>query len=125
MLTRRKAIAMLPVTDVARARRFYEEQLGLRPKTTLPSGEILYETGGSTLEIYPRAEPLRADHTPVSFEVEDIEAEVGELRRHGIYFEHDEVPEAREQEGLYELGEERCAWVRDPDGNILCVHEGR
>jgi catechol 2,3-dioxygenase-like lactoylglutathione lyase family enzyme len=125
MLTRRRATTMLPVTDVARARRFYEEQLGLRPKTTLPNGEILYETDGSTLALYPRPEPARSEHTQVSFEVEDIEGEVRDLRHHGVHFEHYEMPEAREHEGIYEFGKERCAWMRDPDGNILCVHEGR
>ena len=125
MLTRRKATTMLPVTDIARARRFYEEQLGLRPKTTLPSGEILYETEGSTLALYPRAEPPKSDHTQLSFEVEDIESEVRDLRHHGVRFEHYEMPQAREHDGIYEFGEERCAWMRDPDGNILCIHEGR
>ncbi len=123
MLTHRRATTMLPVTDIARARKFYEEQLGLEPKTSLPSGEILYETDGSTLALYPRSEPPKSDHTQLSFEVDDIEGEVRELRLHGVRFEHYEMPAARERDDVYEIGGERCAWLRDPDGNILCIHQ--
>ncbi len=123
MLTNRKATTMLPVTDVPRARRFYEEKLGLRAKSTQPSGETVYETDGSTLALYPRAEPPKSDHTALSFEVDDIVREVKELRGRGVEFERYEMPDAVEQDGVYAIGQERCAWMKDPDGNILCIHE--
>ncbi len=123
MLTNQKATTMLPVTDVQRARRFYESQLGLRPKTVLDSGETVYETDGSTLALYPRAEPPKSDHTALSFEVDDIEREVGELRERGVRFEHYEMPDATERNGVYDMQGEKCAWMKDPDGNILCIHQ--
>jgi catechol 2,3-dioxygenase-like lactoylglutathione lyase family enzyme len=124
MLTHRHATTMLPVTDVQRARRFYEEKLGLSPGTPQPGGEIRYETDGSTLALYPRAAPPKSDHTAVSFEVEDIEREVRDLRGRGVRFEHYDMPDAREHDDIYELaGPGKCAWMKDPDGNILCIHE--
>jgi catechol 2,3-dioxygenase-like lactoylglutathione lyase family enzyme len=123
MLTKRHATTMLPVTDVPRARRFYEEKLGLKARKTLPTGEIEYETDGSTLAIYPRAEPPKSDHTALSFEVDDIEGEVRDLRSRGVEFEHYEMPDAKERDGVYEMAGTRCAWMKDPDGNILCIHQ--
>ena len=123
MLTKRHATTMLPVTDVPRARRFYEEKLGLKARATLPTGEIEYETDGSTLAIYPRAEPPKSDHTALSFEVDDIEGEVRDLRSRGVEFEHYEMPDAKERDGVYEMAGTRCAWMKDPDGNILCIHQ--
>ena len=123
MLTNRHSTTMLPVTDVPRARRFYEEKLGLKARATLPTGEIEYETDGSTLAIYPRAEPPKSDHTALSFEVDDIEREVRDLRSRGVEFEHYEMPDAKERDGVYEMAGTRCAWMKDPDGNILCIHQ--
>ncbi len=123
MLTNRHATTMLPVTDLTRARRFYEEKLGLRAKATEPTGEIRYETDGSTLALYPRAEPPKSDHTAISFEVDDIEREVRELSGRGVRFERYDMPDAREHGGIYEMSGTKCAWLKDPDGNILCIHE--
>ena len=123
MLTNCKATTMLPVTNVARARSFYEEKLGLRPREISPSGEILYETDGSTLALYPRAEPPKADHTAISFTVPNIEREVQELRSRGVAFELYDMPNTIQRDGIYQMGSEKAAWMKDPDGNILCLHQ--
>jgi catechol 2,3-dioxygenase-like lactoylglutathione lyase family enzyme len=114
---------MLPVTNMARARAFYEEKLGLRPKEISPSGEVLYETDGSTLALYPRAEPPKSDHTAISFTVPNIEREVQELRSRGVTFELYDMPNTVERDGIYQMGSEKAAWMKDPDGNILCLHQ--
>ena len=123
MLTSCKATTMLPVTNVARARAFYEQRLGLRPKEISPSGEVLYETDGSTLALYPRAEPPKSDHTAISFTVPNIEREVQELRSRGVTFELYDMPNTVERDGIYQMGSEKAAWMKDPDGNILCLHQ--
>jgi len=111
------------VTDVPRARRFYEGKLGLKAGEPEATGEIRYETDGSTLALYPRAEPPKSDHTAISFEVDDIEREVKDLRGRGVQFEHYDMPDAKERDGIYEMAGSKCAWMKDPDGNILCIHE--
>jgi catechol 2,3-dioxygenase-like lactoylglutathione lyase family enzyme len=123
MLTRCKATTMLPVTDVPRAREFYEKKLGLTPKETLPNGEVIYETDGSSVAIYPRSTPPKSDHTELSFEVRDLEAEMRELRARGVRFEEYDLPGLRTEDGLCRMGTEKAAWMKDPDGNILCLHE--
>jgi catechol 2,3-dioxygenase-like lactoylglutathione lyase family enzyme len=123
VLTQCKATTMLPVTDIPRAREFYEKKLGLTPKRAVENGEVIYETDGSTVAIYPRPEPPKSDHTELSFEVRDIEAEMEDLRRRGVKFEEYDMPGLKTENGLCHLGTEKAAWLKDPDGNILCIHQ--
>jgi catechol 2,3-dioxygenase-like lactoylglutathione lyase family enzyme len=120
MLAHAHFTAMLPVTDVARARRFYEEGLGLHAKGATANGGVLFESDAGTFALYPRASPSHSDHTQLSWEVPDVRAEVKELRSRGIRFE--EYPELNTRDGVAEMGDETAAWFKDPDGNILCIH---
>ena len=124
MLTNAKATAMLPVVEMARARKFYEEALGLPAGSERPNGETRYQAGGTSFALYPRATPTRADHTALSFEVSDIAAEMQALRARGVRFEEYDLPGLKTVEGVCVLGAERAAWFRDPEGNILCIHQG-
>jgi len=123
MLTGSRATAMLPVLDMARARRFYEETLGLPAARVPPNGEARYDLGGNSFALYRRATPTRADHTALSFEVRDIAVEMRELRGRGVRFEDYDLPGLKTVEGVCVLGAERAAWFRDPEGNILCIHQ--
>jgi catechol 2,3-dioxygenase-like lactoylglutathione lyase family enzyme len=123
MLAHAHFTAMLPVTDVARARRFYEERLGLHAKGALPNGEVLFESNGGTFALYPRESPPHSDHTQLTWEVQDVGAEVKDLRARGVRFE--DYPELNTRDGIAEMGGEKAAWFKDPDGNILCIHEQR
>jgi catechol 2,3-dioxygenase-like lactoylglutathione lyase family enzyme len=123
MLTNSKAIAMLPVVDMARARTFYEQTLGLPVPRVPPNGEARYETGGQRFALYKRATPTRADHTALSFEVSDITSEMKALRSRGVRFEDYDLPGLKTHDGVCVLGGERAAWFRDPEGNILCIHQ--
>jgi catechol 2,3-dioxygenase-like lactoylglutathione lyase family enzyme len=123
MLTRSKAIAMLPVVDMARARTFYEQTLGLPPARVPPNGEARYETRGARFALYQRATPTRADHTALSFEVPDLTEEMKALRARGVRFEEYDLPGLKTNDGVCVLGSERAAWFRDPEGNILCIHQ--
>ncbi len=120
MLGNRHFTAMLPVTDVTRARRFYEETLGLHPGRTTPTGDVLYQLEGAEFALYPRATPPQSDHTAMSWDVPDVRAEVKDLRARGVRFE--EYPELHTKDGILEEKGETCAWFKDPDGNILCIH---
>ncbi|HEY6004697.1 MAG TPA: VOC family protein [Anaeromyxobacter sp.] len=121
MLTNARFTAMLAVTDMARARSFYEEKLGLHAKKALPNGEVLFETGGATFALYPRATPPLTDHTSLTWDVPDIVSEVRALTQRGVRFE--EYPQMSTHDGIAEFGGERAAWFKDPDGNILCIHQ--
>ena len=115
----------IPVTDLARAKEFYTNLLGLTVDSE-STGGILFTAGNSTkLYIYKRG-PSKADHTLAAFEVEDIEAMVDEMIQKGITFEQYDFPGLKTNEkGIADSeGEnERGAWFKDPDGNILAVSQ--
>jgi catechol 2,3-dioxygenase-like lactoylglutathione lyase family enzyme len=114
---------MLPVKDLARARRFYEEQLGLTPVGLKPDGKFVYRCGGTELALFPREEGTRATHTALSFKVEHIGRAVGELERRGVRFADYDLPGLKTVDHVCVLGAEKAAWFEDPEGNILCLHE--
>ena len=123
MLSSSKVTAMLPAVDLDRARRFYEQTLGLPPARVRENGEARYESGGLSFALYPRGTPTRADHTALSFEVANLAAEMKALRARGVRFEEYDLPGLKTVEGVCVLGAERAAWFRDTEGNILCIHQ--
>lgn len=123
MLAGTPLTTILPVVDVARARRFYEEKLGLGPGMARDSGEVIYVSGGARIALSPRSEPTTAKHTALSFEVDDVAREVKDLEGRGVKFEDYDLPGLKTDGHICVLGSERAAWFKDPEGNILCVHE--
>ncbi len=123
MLTRSPVTTILPVVDVARARRFYEETLGLEPIGPKPDGTFACRAAGGVLALSPRPQPANNPYTALSFEVDDVATEVKELTRRGVVFEEYDLPGLKTVDKVCVLGSERAAWFKDPDGNILCIHE--
>jgi catechol 2,3-dioxygenase-like lactoylglutathione lyase family enzyme len=117
-------MAIVPTTDIARAKAFYGETLGLvDAKVHTPGPQVIYRCGGGTLlEVYERPTAGGAQHTLASWEVTDIERAVDQLRSRGIRFEEYDLPEIKTENGIASTGDLREAWFRDPDGNILRIH---
>jgi catechol 2,3-dioxygenase-like lactoylglutathione lyase family enzyme len=114
---------MLPVKDMARARTFYEDRLGLKPGGLRPDGKFVYAVGGSTLALFPKPEGTKADHTAISFRVDDIAASIDQLKRAGVVFEDYDFPGLKTVNHVCVLGAEKAAWFKDTEGNYLCIHE--
>lgn len=123
MLAHASVTTMLPVQDMARARHFYEEGLGLVAGGPRPDGKFNYTVGGTTLALFPKAGGTKADHTAVSFQVENIAAAIAALQLTGVVFEDYDFPGLRTVEHVCVLGSEKAAWFKDTEGNILCLHE--
>ncbi len=114
---------ILPVKDMARARRFYEQSLGLEPSGEKPDGKFVYQIGATEIALFPRPEGTRATHTALSFRVADIVAAVRALEARGVAFADYDLPGLKTVEHVCVLGAEKAAWFNDPEGNILCLHE--
>lgn len=114
---------LLPVKDLARARRFYEEQLRLAPVGQKPDGKFVYRCGGAEIALFPKPEGTKAEHTALSFKVPDIRAAIRELENRGVTFADYDYPGLKTVEHVCVLGSEKAAWFQDPEGNILCLHE--
>ena len=77
---------MLPVVDMARARNFYEQQLGLQAGQLKPDGKFVFHCAGTELALFPKPGGTKADHTAVSFRVDDIVTAIRALTARGVAF---------------------------------------
>ena len=123
MLSDASVTTMLPVKDLARARAFYEGCLGLKPGGFKPDGKFVYTVGGGTLALFPKPDGTKADHTALSFRVQDIAASIEEMKRAGVTFEDYDFPGLKTVNHVCVLGAEKAAWFKDTEGNYLCIHE--
>lgn len=125
MLTDAPIMAIVPTTDIARAKAFYGETLGLADaNASTPGPQVIYRCGGGTLlEIYERpAAGQAAQHTLASWAVSDVRAAVNQLRSRGVRFEDYDLPQLKTDDGIATTGDFQEAWFRDPDGNILRIN---
>jgi catechol 2,3-dioxygenase-like lactoylglutathione lyase family enzyme len=124
MLADAQIMAIVPTTDLARAKAFYGETLGLvDANVPTPGPQVIYRCGGNTLlEVYERPTAGEAQHTLASWEVGDLRAVVDQLRGRGVRFEEYDLPDLKTEDGISATGDLREAWFRDPDGNILRIH---
>jgi len=114
---------MLPVADVDRSRKFYEEKVGLDYGGLNMEGSARFAlSGGTTLLLLPRPGGSRAESTAVSWAVDDVDQEVKELENRGVAFEDYDLPEFKTVDHIATFGDFKSAWFLDPDGNVLCVH---
>jgi len=124
MLGKAGATAMIAVKDIDRARKFYGETLGLDTKPAM-GGEVLEVRSGDTLINVYRSEFAGTNKaTALTFDVENIDSEVRELKGQGIFFEHYEMPGLDRDGDIYSAKGMKTAWFKDPDGNILSLFEG-
>lgn len=114
---------LLPVKDLARARHFYEQQLMLEAVGLKPDGKFVYRCGGAEIALFPKPEGTKAEHTALSFRVDDIAAAVRDLESRGVAFADYDLPGLKTVEHVCVLGSEKAAWFQDTEGNILCLHE--
>jgi predicted enzyme related to lactoylglutathione lyase len=115
---------ILPVKDRERAYRFYKETLGLKPGRVTAEGNQTFEGGqGTRISLLQKDEGTKAEHTALTFQIKDIEKVVEQLQEKGIAFEDYDLPGIKTINHICTIGSEKAAWFKDPEGNILCVHE--
>jgi catechol 2,3-dioxygenase-like lactoylglutathione lyase family enzyme len=116
MLKNARLNASLPAKDLARARAFYADKLGLVPVREGPQGLasfLFYEAAqGDRFLIF---------HTQMGFEVDDIAREVKDLRARGVVFEEYDSPGLKTVDGIAEGGGAKSAWFKDSEGNLIAI----
>jgi catechol 2,3-dioxygenase-like lactoylglutathione lyase family enzyme len=113
------------VKDLDRAKQFYGETLGLE-QLMETDWSVVYKSGAnSKLEVYATEYAGTNQATYATWEVGDIAAEVEVLEAAGVKFEEYDLPYAKRDGVIHAMGEtgEKVAWFKDPDGNILCLHQ--
>lgn len=125
MLANSPVAAILPAVDLERAKKFYEEKLGLQPIDAPGLGGAMFACGqGTQLYLYQRDAGTRADHTVAGWKVDNIEEVVQALRERGVVFEQYDLPGLKTDErGIATIGSAKSAWFKDTEGNILSIVE--
>lgn len=123
MLSNGQAAATLAVKDIDRARTFYTETLGFSAIQEDPGG-ILFQAGkGSAFFVYPSEFAGTNKATGMSFNVDDFDATMADLRGKGITFMDYDFPELKTENGVAQTPTGPIAWFADPDGNIIAVSQ--
>ncbi len=121
MLGKADATPMIAVKDLDRARKFYEGTLGLKTDKDWGGEGVTLKSGDTQISVYRSQFAGTNKATALTFDVDDIDKEVSELKEKGIFFEHYDLP-GLEQDGDLYVGEGmKTAWFKDPDGNILSL----
>ena len=122
MLGKTDATPMVAVKDLDRARNFYENTLGLTEIDDFEEGFML-KSGNTKFSVYRSEYAGTNKATALTFDVDDIDSEVRDLKDKGITFEQYDL-EGLERDGDIYRGENmKTAWFKDPDGNILSLIE--
>jgi len=121
MLKDAPIVPYIPATDVARARKFYEEKVGLVPRDEVAGG-VVYECGKrSWIFLYPSAGAGTSKASQAFWQVDDVAAEVAELKARGVVFEEYNWPDLKTVDGIATTGNSKAAWFTDTEGNIMAL----
>ena len=121
MLGTRNAVANLATSDLEKSRLFFTKTLGLKEIGNEGDELITLASGDSAINVYRSDFAGTNKATAVTWEVDDIDAEVAALKAKGVAFEHYDM-EGLTREGDIHVGEGmKIAWFKDPDGNILNI----
>jgi predicted enzyme related to lactoylglutathione lyase len=118
-----KCHATMPAEDLNRAKAFYTEKVGLAPAGEGPGGVFFQAGGGTRLSLYPTPNTQRGGHTQVVFTVDDLDAEVADLKSRGVVFEEFDFPGLKTEGGTATTGPNRAAWFKDSEGNTVGLNE--
>ena len=124
MSIKSQATAMLPAKDAARAKAWYADKLGLKPAQEYGDMGAVYDLGGTRVFLYPTQFAGTAQHTVLSFDTDDLAADMKNLRSRGVTFLDYDLPGLKTQDGVADFGQIKNAWCKDSEGNILGFVQG-
>ena len=117
--------AVLRADDLARARTFYTEVLGLAPGPSSPAGDVFMAGKGTAVVIYERLGMPAPQNTTLGFAVDaaEFDAAVSGLKAKGVVFEEYDIPEMglKTVDGVATFGDSKAAWFKDSEGNIINI----
>ncbi len=122
MLGDKSVVAVLAVKDMAEARKFYEETLGLKVDMETPDGGVAYKSGDGKLFIYQSGFAGTNQATAAAWNADDVAGVAEALKAKGVTLEHyDSIPGVKLEGDVHVMGDLKAIWFKDPAGNILNV----
>jgi catechol 2,3-dioxygenase-like lactoylglutathione lyase family enzyme len=119
---------VIAVSDLERARRFYEDGLGLIPGPVQDEEDqgVRYPCADGT-RVFIYLSPQNAGKSPATLAgwfVHNLDDTMTELISRGVTFEHYDQPGvSTDPRGVFDDGRLKAAWVKDPDGNTIAITE--
>jgi predicted enzyme related to lactoylglutathione lyase len=113
--------AYIPAKDITRARQFYEQKLGFKPKQEMAGGVVYAFADHTECFMYPTPNAGTSRASQAFWQVDDIEREVAELKAKGVKFEDYDMPGMKTKDGIAVAGGAKAAWFKDSEGNIMAV----
>lgn len=123
MLSNLEIYAVIPASDLGRAREFYEDKLGLKPEEERDEG-LIYKVKDSKFLLYETSFAGTAQNTSATWVTDDLDSEMADLRSRGVEFEEYDFPGLKTVNGVMADENGRAAWFKDSEGNILALSEG-
>ena len=122
MLKIKSVSAAIPAQDTKRARRFYEQSLGLKPTSEEPDGGARYIVGETGFVVFQSMGKASGEHTQMGFEVDDVTGAVNELRSKGVKIEDYDYPDFKSKNGIVDMPDgSKGAWFKDSEGNLIAI----
>ena len=122
MLGNKEATANIAVKNLATAKKFYTDTLGLKQIDAEGDELIVFKSGKSAINVYRSQYAGTNKATAVTWVVgEDVENIVRALKGKGVKFEHYDMPDMTREGDIHLAGDMKVAWFKDPDGNILNI----
>ena len=121
MLGEHPVTPVLLAKDLSATREFYHERLGLEILTENEEAIVFKCGGGTHLDVTRSTVGTADEQTQVSWQVEDIRAEVADLRARGVRVEDYDMPGLKTDDGIADIGFAWAAWITDPGKNALGI----
>jgi predicted enzyme related to lactoylglutathione lyase len=125
MLSDYPIVAALPASDIGRARKFYEETLGLKPDPGAGDEEAVFPCAdGTALFVYRSSFAGTNQATAAAWRVPDLRSVVDQLRSKGVTFHEYDLPGLKTENGIaVQADGTQAAWFSDTEGNILALDQ--
>lgn len=121
MLSDYPAVATIPATDMERAKKWYLEKLGFEPVVDTPEYVEFNAGSGTRFTLFPTRAASGAGHTVLSFEVDNVDKVVEELKGRGVVFEEYDMPDFKTVNGIAEVEGFKGGWFKDSEDNVIAV----
>jgi len=124
MFENASCFAVLPASDLARARSFWHDTFGIDPVDDgFEEGAEMFELAGTRVLIYETQFAGTAQNTALGIDSADFDRDMADLKAKGVEFNEYDLPGVTTVDGVVEMGGMRTAWFNDSEGNIIALGE--
>jgi len=115
------AYAVLPASDLDRARRYWVGLTDAEPEMSMEDEAFFLRIGGIRVLIYRSEFAGTAENTALGIESADLDRDLELLRERGVEFNQYDLPGLTTVDGVAEIDGTRTAWFTDSEGNIIAI----